>query len=368
MATVNKSDAVARIASRLKMPKAAVLRVIDELSELLADQLSQGNKVRIGGFASFEVRETSPRRGRNPRTGKPLMIPLKRRVRTVVSKKIKDRIELGVYGTALLVSEGDPDIVREIREGLEAIGYSLGSGHDVEAALKAVAAKPEAVDFVVVGPFVSEEDYDELSRSLKVNKRTGGLPIARAMATTTTIDRPTSFKILPDAVFGEAGELVEVVANEQERWREEKHYFVRQLRLRTPSDPGTVEALKGFIERLSEGVLPDETEAYQLASAFKEAVDNAATHGNGSAADKLMEIYFYEDRNKITFEVSDQGDGFDFESHLAEAREASPDEIASARESDEGGASLGVKLMTVCSDEIEYSEGGSRLKLTKNKP
>ena len=369
MATVNKTEVVGRIAATLGMPKAQVAGVFEELADLLADSLSQGDRVRLTGLATFSVRETSPRRGRNPRTGKPIMIPLKRRVHTSIAKKIKDRIALGVYGTALLVSEGDPAIVGEIREGLEAIGYSLGTGHNVEEGLKAVQARPEAVDFIVVGPFVSDEDYDELTRSLKVNKRTGGLPIARAMATTATIDAPSSFKILPDAVFDEATELVEVVAGEQERWREEKHYFVRQLKMRSPSNAVNSERVKQYIERLSEGVLPDEREAYLLASAFKEAFDNAAVHGNGSAPDKYVEIHFYEDRNKITFEVADEGEGFEFQTHLADSKEAKVEEIVRARESgDEAGATLGIKLMAVCADEVEYFDGGSRVKLTKMKP
>ena len=369
MATLTKTKVIERIAAKLGLPKTAVAGVIDEIAETLADELSLGNRVQLTGLASFSVREMSPRRGFNPRTRKPIMIPLKRRVHTAIAKRIKDRIAIGVYGTAVLVSEGDAAIVAEIREGLEAIGYTLGTGHTVEEALNAVKAKPESVDMVVVGPFVGEDDYDELARGLKVNKRTGGLPIARAMATTATIDTPTAFKILPDAVFGEATELVEVVAGEQERWREEKHYFVRQLRMRSPSDAASIAALEEYMELLSEGVLPDEREAYQLASAFKEAVDNAAVHGNGSSAEKFVEILFYEDRHKITFEVADEGEGFDYEKHLADSKEAKVEEIVRAREeAEDSEGTLGIKLMAVCADEIEFSEEGRRVRLTKNKP
>jgi len=357
MATINKKKMVETIGAKLEMPKAQVNRVINALVEALGDELANGNRVRISGLATFSVRETSPRMVRNPRTGKPMMVPLKRRVHTGVAKTLKEKVASGVFGTAILVSEGEPTVVSDIRTALASIGYTLGAGHNVKEALSAVQARPEAIDFVLVGPFLGEDDYDELAKTIKESKRTGGLPIVRAMASTVAIDNPKAFKILPDAVFEEAPELLEVVANEQERWREEKHYFVRQLKLRSPSDPDSVSKFGTFIEGLSSGILPDEGEAYQLASAFKEALENAAVHGNGSSADKYVEIHFYEDKKKITFEVTHEGEGFDFKAKLAAAKESKDD-----------AGSLGLRTMAVCADDIEFFDDGKRVRLTKNKP
>ena len=58
------------------------------------------------------------------------------RIPAIVDHDGPEGRSLGVYGTALLVSEGDPAIVSEIREGLEAIGYSLGSPKTIVIPLK----------------------------------------------------------------------------------------------------------------------------------------------------------------------------------------------------------------------------------------
>lgn len=54
--------------------KEAVEYVFDKIAEFLAD----GEKVQLIGFGNFEVRERAERKGRNPQTGKAIMIEAKK--------------------------------------------------------------------------------------------------------------------------------------------------------------------------------------------------------------------------------------------------------------------------------------------------
>ena len=50
-------------------------RVVSDLFKLIANSLSNGDKVQILGFGTFQVRARNSRKGRNPRTNEEILIP-----------------------------------------------------------------------------------------------------------------------------------------------------------------------------------------------------------------------------------------------------------------------------------------------------
>ena len=60
----------------------------DALIDTIAAALKRGETVQLKGFGTFSVAETKPRTGRNPRTGKLIAIPARRRVRFKPSKSL----------------------------------------------------------------------------------------------------------------------------------------------------------------------------------------------------------------------------------------------------------------------------------------
>ena len=69
------SEQVAHAADLTKK-RAAI--IVDTLFGSIAEALHQGEKVEIRGFGSFRLRCRGPHRGRNPRTGDRVNVPLKR--------------------------------------------------------------------------------------------------------------------------------------------------------------------------------------------------------------------------------------------------------------------------------------------------
>ena len=72
---MNKSELVGVVAEKLDMKKKDAGKVVDALFEGIAESLSQGQKVQIVGFGTFEVRARQEREGRNPATGETVQIP-----------------------------------------------------------------------------------------------------------------------------------------------------------------------------------------------------------------------------------------------------------------------------------------------------
>lgn len=74
---MNKSELVDALASRTKSSKAEAGRTVEAIFSpmgVISGELKKGGKVQITGFGNFETRKRGARKGRNPRTGKEIMI------------------------------------------------------------------------------------------------------------------------------------------------------------------------------------------------------------------------------------------------------------------------------------------------------
>lgn len=84
---MNKSHivmALTRVLSTKKECSAALDKIFDEI----AKAISSGQKVTISGFGSFRPYISRARRVKDPRTGRIIDVPPKRRVRFVPSKDL----------------------------------------------------------------------------------------------------------------------------------------------------------------------------------------------------------------------------------------------------------------------------------------
>ena len=71
----NKQDLIAKVAETAELSKKQAALVVNTVFDTISESLSNGKKVQIIGFGSFDVRERAERKGRNPQTGAELVIP-----------------------------------------------------------------------------------------------------------------------------------------------------------------------------------------------------------------------------------------------------------------------------------------------------
>ena len=71
----NKQDLIAKVAETAELSKKQAALVVNTVFETISESLSNGEKVQIIGFGSFDVRERAERKVRNPQTGAELVIP-----------------------------------------------------------------------------------------------------------------------------------------------------------------------------------------------------------------------------------------------------------------------------------------------------
>ena len=75
---MNKSELIKLLAdTHPELPLRDMARVVDTVLDEITAALSQGQRVELRGFGSFDLRQRRARIGRNPRTGEQLEVPAK---------------------------------------------------------------------------------------------------------------------------------------------------------------------------------------------------------------------------------------------------------------------------------------------------
>jgi nucleoid DNA-binding protein len=85
----NKNDLTILLANEAGIPKVHAARYINIVTETIAEALEEGKKVTISDFGTFQVSERRSFKGRNPKTGDPLSVPVRRIPVFRAGKKLK---------------------------------------------------------------------------------------------------------------------------------------------------------------------------------------------------------------------------------------------------------------------------------------
>ncbi|WP_422448460.1 HU family DNA-binding protein [Thermoanaerobacterium sp. DL9XJH110] len=72
---MNKADLISIMAEKSGLTKKDTEKALNAFVETVEEALAKRDKVQLVGFGTFEVRERSSRKGRNPQTGEEIDIP-----------------------------------------------------------------------------------------------------------------------------------------------------------------------------------------------------------------------------------------------------------------------------------------------------
>ena len=71
---VTKKDIVSEVSAELGITKVQASKTLESIFGKIVNHVSDGEKVQLIGFGSWEARYRSARDGRNPQTGEPIRI------------------------------------------------------------------------------------------------------------------------------------------------------------------------------------------------------------------------------------------------------------------------------------------------------
>ena len=90
--TLTKAAIVETVAEQIGYTKNQSSDMIETLLEIIKRTLESGEDVLVSGFGKFCVKEKQERRGRNPSTGKDMMLEPRKVVTFRCSRQLRDKI------------------------------------------------------------------------------------------------------------------------------------------------------------------------------------------------------------------------------------------------------------------------------------
>ncbi len=90
---MNKTELVKAVSTQAELTQKDAAKVVDALLETISNTLAKEEKIQLIGFGTFEVRERSARKGRNPQTGEEIDIAASKVPAFKPGKELKEAVK-----------------------------------------------------------------------------------------------------------------------------------------------------------------------------------------------------------------------------------------------------------------------------------
>ena len=90
---MNKAELVEAMANESGLTKADAKKALDSFIKSTSGALANGDRVALVGFGSFSVTMREARKGRNPQTGKEIMIAAKKVIKFKPGSELADNVK-----------------------------------------------------------------------------------------------------------------------------------------------------------------------------------------------------------------------------------------------------------------------------------
>lgn len=352
--TVRLDMLAGELAGQLGTEPAGTRVVLDAFLGLMRDHLAEDAVVELDDFLEMSVDE-QPTEGDRPAAALLAVRP---------HRKLRKAVERKSSGTIVVVVKEADFFTDLLVEKLGSTGHAvkvLEEGDDLHGRIVELGADVLVIDSQVDGA-------DSACRKLKGDRETSLVSIIMLYPEGTDPETFDTFRICPNEAVVEPYDIDElggVVDAELVRIIETQRASLQEVRYQiTSADEGIEQGNDFMVELIGQSGLP-QTEAEGLAVSFRESLDNACRHGNHNQPDKICDIIYILDREKITITVEDEGEGFDTEAYLETGIEGDAVEVARKRYKAGQVGGLGIMMMLNCVDDMEYNYAGNKLRLTK---
>ncbi len=102
--TLTKAELSDELFEKVGLNKREAKEFVEAFFEEISFKLEQREEVKLSGFGNFELRDKTPRPGRNPKTGEAVIVTARRVVSFHASSKLKSMVTDGQGGRAVELS------------------------------------------------------------------------------------------------------------------------------------------------------------------------------------------------------------------------------------------------------------------------
>ena len=370
----SKANIVGDVAAKLREPNEQRVRsMMDAVFLAVKKELLSGKRVVVDDLGVFEIAVESPKIERQPmghRLIKPAFATARfaamgeEKISFAPSDDLRKRAE-SYRGSSIMLIVNERDFFTKTLEY-----YFESAGWEIEVFTKVVDGLTKIETgkayFAILDCLF--EDYQKFCYALKMRRETNNVPLLLLFPSADKFETLSDVSIVGDRNLFQPFEFRELLDHadaEIMRASEEELIFLQQLSIHLPTDEPAIEKVIDMVHKLLETSGLAEEGQVAMSAAFREAVVNAAQHGNKYKRSRKIEVQYLLDAEKITAIVKDQGTGFNHEQFVKSG--STRDAITAARERHAQGrmGGLGIMLMLRCCDRLEYNQQGNQLTLTK---
>lgn len=89
---ITKTTIIEKISEKINLEPSRAKDTVEHLLEIMKSTLASGEDIMISGFGKFQVNQKKQRKGRNPATGKNMMLKKRRVVTFKCAGALRDRM------------------------------------------------------------------------------------------------------------------------------------------------------------------------------------------------------------------------------------------------------------------------------------
>lgn len=355
MRLISTPEIAQMVASDLTQTKETTSAVLERAYTVIRSELSKGNSVSMPKLLTLEV-ERRPAEDNANETSLAVNVKL--------ANELRREIEGGSFFNLLLCVPAKDfstgAMIKRLTTKRRAVELAVGYQ---EIARKLHGNPP---NLVIVDANIPETA--ELVREIKTSNKTAAIGVILVHPEGDSAARVDGLRVMEDESVVEPfdlDDLVQRVDEELQRIQAESGIFVHSMRFMFQTEESQIEKANELITSLLEQVGMDPTAVTALGVAFREAVDNAARHGNKNNPNRKIDVIYIVDKQKVFISIEDEGPGFDTEVYLKRGQEGDAAGEARKRHKENRVGGLGIMLMLRCVDKLEYNYAGNQIKLTK---
>jgi anti-sigma regulatory factor (Ser/Thr protein kinase)/nucleoid DNA-binding protein len=362
------------VASRvLGLPADVVTDILSKLSDILQRELFVGKRILLDGVGTFEGKFIKPfveraygghKMVRPPTFSINFVSATPGKVTFVPDDSLKNRANQYREASVLLLMPQVDFFVETLVYYFQRAGWKAEPITTVAEARERIRSK-RAYLLVIDS---SLPDHQQLVEELKASIETSSIPMILIFAQESTLYNPQDVIIVGDNNIFEPFEvrkLLDMIDDEVVRVSEEELIFRQQMQMYLPTEEKFIDKAIDKVNKMMSSTGLHEERQNEMYVAFREAVLNAAQHGNKYQPEKRIEIQYLLDHEKLTLVVKDQGEGFDYNLYVKTGSADDPVTAARRRHMQGRMGGLGIMLMLRSVDKLEYFGIGNQVSLTK---
>jgi serine/threonine-protein kinase RsbW len=364
MAKITNEALLGEVAERAGVSADTASEVLGLAVETIQEHLLRGDEVSLDNFLDLALEKEQAKIVQAEGDRYRQIVPARQGLRVEPAGRLREMIERSRIARILYATPVQDRFSEILVEHFRKVGWHVDvvtSPKRFAEMLRKSAAYLTVMDSAMKG-------WSNLTQEIKCRMETSNVPVITIYKRGTDPTRPSQLAVDPDASVVEpfdVHEFLRLSDGELARSAEEVAIFEQQLSMTIPTTTENIERCYAIFERLYRSASFSDEEVEALLASLREAIQNAATHGNGDDPEKMIRIQYLLDEQKITVVVRDEGEGFDASSYLEGRKDK--DALDALRERIQKGerGGLGLVLMLRCLDRVEYNAQGNEVILTK---